>query len=301
MKCFPSKKVLLLCLATINYSDRPDLLRVIEANSTRAYKYDAISGMAVFYNDVFIVYSSSPVVCIYDACTHRCKTQLTLEGFVCVVDFRDCVNVAGDIYIMNGITREILQIDPNRNFKKWSTGNDSSLLSVSAESTIVVTCSETRALREYSTQGKLIQEIKLCSKVLHPDHAIKLGNGHFVVSHRSCSDTDDVVFMVNNFGGITKSFWDDSRLIMLPTRLAVNENGDILLFRNVYGSEVVLLNPELEFKRQLVALRGDGLDRLDGPAAMHLDEKTGQLYIAGYCYREKFLGFNSRVVVLNIF
>ena len=163
------------------------------------------------YNDVFIVYENNPVVSIYDSYTHKCTTQMTLKGFVREVDLRYCVSVAGNVYIVNGITREILRIDQNRDFMKWSTENDWGRLSVSAESTIVATCYETSALREYSLQGTLLHEIKLCSTIVHPLHAIKLGNGHFVVSHGSFKDAFNRVCMVNDVGGITKSFGDTER------------------------------------------------------------------------------------------
>lgn len=253
MNCFPSYWVLLLCLATIDYSGRPELVRVIETNSTTSNKGDVISGMAVTYNDVFIVYRNSPVVCIFDSRTHRCTTRLTLEDFVREVDLRDCVSAAGNVYIVNGIASEILRIDQNRDFLKWSTGDNLGCLSVSAQSTIVATCNcKTGALMEYSLQGRLNTRIKLCPTIVHPHQAIKLCNGHFVVCHGGYGDTVKRVCMINNAGGITKSFDRSSNisssLYGLPVCLAVDENGNILVLdRSGVTSRVLLLSAELEF------------------------------------------------------
>ena len=58
-------------------------------------------------------------------------------------------------------------------------------LSVTDESNIILTVYEKNKLNEYSPDGQLIREINLSSDagICHPRHAIKLSNGHFVVSH----------------------------------------------------------------------------------------------------------------------
>ena len=58
-------------------------------------------------------------------------------------------------------------------------------LSVTDESNVILTVFNKNKLNEYSPDGQLIREINLSSDagIRHPWHAIKLTNGHFVVSH----------------------------------------------------------------------------------------------------------------------
>lgn len=55
--------------AKIDYIRNPELVATIEANSTAETKGDAISGMTVCNNKVFIAYNQNPVVSIYDSNT----------------------------------------------------------------------------------------------------------------------------------------------------------------------------------------------------------------------------------------
>ena len=290
-----------LCLEKVNYSEKPELVTTIRANNTALNEDDdvcGISGMAVSNNDVFIAYECSPVVSVYDSHTHKCTAQMTLKGFVRKVDLKHCASIAGKVYIVNAFTREILRIDENRDFTKWSTKNDWGRLSVSAESTIVAACFETSALREYSPQGTLLHEIKLCSTIVHPLHAIKLDNGHFVVSHGTFRDDVNRVCMVDDAGRVTKSFGNrkgySSQQLDVATCLATDENGNILVLdRN--NQRVLLLSPKLEFRQELLT-KVNGLRR---PVAMHLDWKSNKLYIADNNW-ENCRWNDSRVLVFNI-
>lgn len=283
-------------LAKIDYSMNAELVTTMGAKN--AEEAEGISGITVTGNKIFVLNNKNSCVSLYDCGTFNCLTIMNLKAFFSDVDLRHCASVNGSVFIVNGSTREVLCIDQNNVLIKWSTKDDWGRLSVSPSSTIVATCYETGALREYALQGTLLQEIKLCKSILHPLHAIKLNDGHFVVSHGGFKDDLNRVCVVNYSGGLMKSFGDSRgssiKQLDVPTCLAVDEDGNILVLdRN--NSRVLLLGPTLEFERELLT-KANGLRN---PVAMHFDERTGRLYVADNEW-EKSRWSNGKVFVFNV-
>ena len=117
------------------------------------------------------------------------------------------------LYILNRIaisrSNEIMRIDRNGTLEEnWSTGDDCGHLSVTDESNIVLTAYNKSKLNEYLPDGQLIGVINLFLDADSgcPLHAIKLTNGHFLVSHGYCDGDEHKVCMVDAGGNVLKSY-----------------------------------------------------------------------------------------------
>lgn len=241
---------------------------------------------------MFVVRQESSEVQVYDLVTFGFRHLLYLK-VIQPADIGSC-DVNTCLYIFDykghlGQSNEILRVDPHGNLiTKWTTGLDYGFhlgggLSVTNESTIILTVSYKNKLNEYSQDGTLICEIMLPtdSGIRHPWHAVKLSNGQFVVSHGDVGELYDLhrVCIVNADGDIEKSFGGKRGSIIgqmnFPYYLSVDGNGFVMV-ADIRNSRVLLLDSELKFKKEILS-KEHGLQR---PERILLDKPNGRLFVA---------------------
>lgn len=128
----------------------------------------------------------------------------------------------------------------------------------------------------------MIREINLSSKagICYPLHAVKLANGQFAVSHGWTSADLHRLCVIDAEGKLKKSFGErrgsTNGQMDVPIYLAVDRNGFVLV-ADRDNSRVLLFDPDLELKREILSRDKHGLRR---PRKILLDESNGRLFVA---------------------
>lgn len=167
--------------------------------------------------------------------------------------------------------------------RKWSIGNDGGRLSVTKNSTLIVTFYYDNQLREYTHEGEVVSQVKFSinSGIVHPWHAVELTNGHFAVCFGCRKDSENGVCIVDRngesllyFNGRTESSLGQ---LNCPVYLAADSVGNITVADQNNG-RLLLLNPQLKFIRDLVSINVKGVARR--LSKFYFDEVTGKLFLA---------------------
>jgi len=161
-------------------------------------------------------------------------------------------------------------------------------LSLTSNNNLLITFPVINYLREYTTQGKQLREIKLDNSIDSPWHAIQLSTGEFVVCH-GLSQQHRVV-IVNTNGHIIRSYGgakgsSDGQLNG-PSHLTVDSHNNILV-ADRDNDKIRLLSSSLVHLGDLSLIRRE----FNRPYRLHLDELNSRLYIG------EFLG--QRVIAVS--
>ena len=267
-------------------------------------KGKAVQGVTVLSNQVFLVRKLTPEVEEYDTATLTLQRRLAVCGLVGPNDVTSCVKY-NCLYIADkgytgGRNRFVHRVELNGATTKWQLNDTPSRLSVTpGESNVIVTCTEVRKLKEYTTHGDLVREILLQEDMVYPSHAIQLTSGQFVVSHGRSSDPLHRVSIVDAEGRVTKYFdgqpGSAARQMNHPGHLAVDQDGSILVV-DVKNARVLLLNASLDDVRELVPRRDvtkrwrprrQCIDELQEVLYVAEDEWNGKTFIAGQLVKYK--------------
>lgn len=240
-----------------------------------------IWGVTSLNNELYIVTQGSSLVEVYDLVSLNFARRWDLKKLRDPQDITSCAKNKC-LYVMDWDLAMILKVDPNGLLiTEWSVPRGGGRLSVTRESNVLFTVYKQNKLIEYRADGRLIRDVKLSSEdgIAHPQHAVKLANGDFVVSHGVMTDPLHRVCVVDGSGRVLKSIGGEPGLtagrVNLPLHLAVNSDGCILV-ADWNNSRVLLLNSQLEFKRELLSKR----DGLRFPGRICLPEANDRLIVA---------------------
>src|SRR6218665_848486 len=286
----------MLCLYSekLRYKSDPALAQTIGTKATQEKKPD-VRGLAILDKELFVVSDKCSDVEVYDSITLRFIRQGNVKELNRPLDIGSC-NRNKCLYINEFKGRrqssEILRVNSNgKIIRKWPTGDDygyyvgpywGGALSVTKESNVVLTLYEKNRLIEFSPDGHLIRETNLSSDsgFSHPLHAIKLVNGQSAVTHGYSTNEQHRVCIVDANGIPKKSFGgkygSGIGQMSIPIYMAADENGFVIVI-DQKNSRVLLLDIDLEFKREILSKENHGLQR---PSKILLDEANGQLLVA---------------------
>ena len=124
-------------------------------------------------------------------------------------------------------------------------------------------------------------------------HAVKLTNGHFVVCHGALTDLSHMLCVVDNKGVVLKAFVEDSNTLKCLSdlmHLAMDLEDSIFVADNK-NSRVLLLNSNLEFKRELLTVK-DGFNY----PLITFDERNGRLFVVS----DRWLNQDHKILVFDI-
>jgi len=128
-------------------------------------------------------------------------------------------------------------------------------LSVTPDHNLLVSCSEARKLKEFTPDGKLMREITLSSDMAHPNHAVQLTTGLFVLCHGCESDSVHRVCIVGADGRAmeTHGGYKGAGLgqVDTPQHLALDKDGFVFVIDRE-NHRVLLLSPTLSYVRDVV-------------------------------------------------
>ena len=261
------------------YNHNPYLIRVI---TTRAAKEEnePIRGLTILKEELFVVSGKSSEIEVFDALKLTFCRRWKMKKLVDPIDIVSCKRNKR-LYIMDiksqGHSKTILVVNSNgKLLTEVRTGSDYGRLSITEELNVILTVCQTGKLNVYSSEGQLLIEIKLSPEVVHPQHAIGLNNGYFVVSH-GCIDQDvHRVCIVDEGGQVKKSYGgkrgSDVGEMNIPNYLAVDKEGFVLVADQM-NSRVLLLGPDLKLQREILS------KSLRYPTKIYLNESSSQLMV----------------------
>lgn len=208
--------------------------------------------MTCLNKELYIVTQRSSLVEVYDTMSLNFRRKLNLNKLRDPQDITSCAKNKC-LYVMDWYVAMILKVDPSGSFNtEWSVAKGKGRLSVTHESNVLFTAYNQNKLSEYRADGRLIRDIKLSSEdgIVHPEHALKLANGGFVVSHGVMTDPLHRVCVIDGSGEVLKSIGGKPGStvgrVNLPLHLAVCSDGCNLV-ADWNNCRVLLLNSQLEF------------------------------------------------------
>jgi len=267
-----------------NKSD-PVLVQTIRRNAAKENE-KLIRGFTILGKELFIASEMSSEIEVYESMKFSFSRRWNLKELIDPQDIASC-NRYKCLYIndskVTGQSKEILKVDPDgKLIMKWLTGDDWGYsLSVTNESNIILTVCNKSKLNEYTSDGQWIREIILPpeTNICYPFHAIKLTNGHFVVSYCGYCDLNGVC-IVDADGKIRKSFNSNRGTsvgqITRPVYMAIDRRGFVFV-ADQGNSRVLLLDSALKFKKEILSVEKHGLRE---PEIILLDEINGRLFVA---------------------
>ena len=249
--------------------------------------------MAILDTELFVLQEESSEVQVYCLLTFSFSRRWNLGELIKPQDIVSC-NRNKCLYIFDykgyiSWSNEILRVDAHgKLIKKWSVGSNFGYsLSVTSESNVILPVYKSRTLTEYSPDGQFIRKVNILSSSVFCEiwHAIKLTNGHFLISLRSAELFPGLlgpghgVCIVDGGGRPKKSFGGQvaSNIghMNVPFHMYVDGNGFVLVVDRE-NSRVLLLNSDLKFKKEILS-KVEGLRR---PTRLSLNESNGRLFVA---------------------
>jgi len=259
---------------------------------------DVVCGVTLLDNLLYVLrINESRPISVYDADSFRFQRHLQIppgaRTDLAACAHNRCLYISG--FTDNCVQRVAL---PDAAVTKWQIDAEVHGLSVTDTHSVLATCANVREIREFSTDGKLLRQIRLARDVASPCHAIQLSNGQFIVCHGGPEDPVHRVCLIGSDGDVVKSYGgplgSGKQHMAIPLRLAVDRNGFVYVV-DLGNCRVLLLSPELTYEREVVSK-----DQLKGrPLRLCLDADKDRLYVADNELDDESYA-DGRVVIFNV-
>jgi len=243
---------------------------------------------------------ASDQVEVYDIDSSQLLHSLTVPGLRGANDITACA-YNRCAYICNTSQQSVHRValpGPDAAVTQWPVGDQVAYLSISVRHGVLVSCDKVRKIKEFSTDGQLLQTVVLSQDVLSVWHAIQLCSGKYIVSHGEVDDPLHRVCLIGSDGQVVKSYGgvkgSGNQQMNVPLYLAVDRNGFVFVV-DLNNSRVLLLSPALIYIREVVTR--EQLKWM--PYRVHLDVDRHLLYIAVNEFKSG-KGRAGRVVVVSV-
>jgi len=179
------------------------------------------------------------------------------------------------LYVSEQNSQMIHKVSPvtNNTVKRWSVGGQPFGVTVNSAHNLLVACSNTHKVQEYTTDGALLREINLQPDVTYPGHVVQLRGDEFGITQYSS------VFRyceVGSDGKIVKS--TGSGQMSSPYGFIVSKGGKG--FVADYGNNrILLLNSKSFSVEQLPDAFNVGFNT---PYCIHFDARAGVMYVGEF-------------------
>lgn len=268
------------------YIDQPLRVGLIEGSQM-------VAGITTSQDKIYVIRELLSTVEIYNTDLSRHK-MLKLEGL------RKPSDIAADslschVYISDG-SGCVFKLHPETNvLNKLAidvSGDPQGLYVIPSGAdnagNILVTCSDSKQVKEYTNQGDFVRCIKLQQDVLNPWHCVSLdgagwggkvlGEKKFIISHGYESGKLHRICSISDKGKTLSTFGlangSGSMKLDIPNRIAVDRFGYVFVAdRN--NDRVVLLSPNLVYVRDII----NKFQKIKQPKRLFLDQENGWLYV----------------------
>ena len=266
----------------------------------KLHEGEVVAGVTSLADEVYVLREKErDQVEVYDVINYRLQRRLTVPKNIRVFEDMTSCKHYRCVYIYDDSGECIHRLDVQGAFTQWTVKGRPRGILVNAAHNVLVTCRDVRKIKEFSSHGDLLRELKLPVAVINPWHAIQTRNGEFIVCHgglrddavcRVCKISADGRHIIHSHGGQPGS---DTGQYYWPIRLAV-DNNEFVFVADYDNRRVTLLSPTLDYIRQVVSPD----DLKGGPYGLCLDVHRRRLYVADIELKDsKFTA--GRVVVLR--
>jgi len=249
---------------------------------------EPVAGVTSLADEVYVLREKErDQVEVYDVINYRLQRRTTVPKICEFTDMTSCEHYRC-VYIADD-GECIHRLDVQGAVTQWAVSDEPAGISVNAAHNVLVTCTDVRKIKEFSSHGDVLRELTLPGDVIRPWHAIQTRNGEFIVCH------GDVVDAVNR---VCKISADGRHIIKsldcktdLPGHLAVdNYEFVFVVFR--MDCRVRLFSPTLDHIRQVAS----GYELMGEPCRLCLDIHRRRLYVADNEWEDS----DGRVVVFSV-
>jgi len=231
---------------------------------------------------------------VYNATSYRLQHRLPVLSRR-ITDMTSCEHYRC-IYLSNPISQCVHRLDVQGQSTRWEVADRPQGLSVNGAHNLLVTCLSC-VIKEFSTFGDLLREVRLPETVANPWHAIQLTSGEFIVCHGDIRDALRRVSKISADGSRivhSQPASDTGHQYGVPRHLAVDHN-QFLFVADITNRRVTLLSPTLDFVHEVVTA-----DQLKWfPYRIFLDVRRKRLYVTDNEFEDRKYK-SGRVVVLTI-
>ena len=243
------------------------------------------------FEQVFVLRTAVLKLEVYDANTLERTKTIDWGGPENPRDMTSSSNSRG-IYVTDAVDKSIdkltmQKLDGSSTSQiRWDVNDTPRGVSVtpSPDFHVLVTCSETRRLKEYTADGFLVRTLRLHRDLQHPLHAVKF-NGKFVVAHGFDSDSMNRVCIVDVTGLARRCYGgppgSGTGQLREPQHVAVDGEGDVIV-ADTRNRRVLLLDKELNYVGELISASFSNTPSSEiwFPHRIYLDEVRGRLCVA---------------------
>ena len=242
---------------------------------------EPVRGVTILAGEIYMLRERErDQVDVYDVITYRLQRRLNVPNAGWFTDMTSCEHNRC-LYIGDFNGDSVHRLDVQGAVTQFAVNDTPFGLSVNAAHNVLLTCPVVAPkIKEFSSHGVLLRELRLPDDVFAPHHAIQTRSGQFIVCHgggvdpvhRVCMISADGRHIVHSHGGQLGS---DTGHCNVPVHLAVDDNESVFV-ADRYNRRVTLLSPTLEYVRQVVSH-----DQLKGePWRLYLDTRQRLLYVA---------------------
>ena len=244
-----------------------------------------VGGVTSIGDDVFVVrINTQQKIEVYDANTFTLQRHITVPGLeinsslgLAACPYNNCL-YASDWGNNDSIHR--VDLSGNNAVIKWSVARGPVGLSVNGEHNLLVVSAgrPKPKLLIYTTHGTLLQDIQLQADtdIEHPDHAVQLSTGQFLVSHWGSLHR---VCLVGVDGAVVRSYGGQqgSQLTQMscPEGLAVDGEGRVLV-ADGWNNRLLVIDQSLSSAHEMSVCVDGGLEH---PHRLWYDQSRRRLYI----------------------
>ena len=257
-----------------------------------------IIGVTSLGDDVFVLREQSRYVDLYDSDTLRRVRKVFITDLMEVADMTSSTRHQC-VYISDYKGKVIFRLTADFKLSRWTVSDGPFGLSVMSNDNLLVTCPDTRRLKEFTSDGRLVREIiidyNISSNIWH---AVELSSGQFAVSHGGYKDDNHQVCVVNSLGQVGSCYGKQkgARMGQLenPVHLSVVEGS--VLVACMSSPRIIQLSRTMSYVGTILT----GQDGLKGPYAMHYDSEMRQLYVADNTETNSLIAGNVKLFQIAI-
>lgn len=244
--------------------------------------------MAILNGELYVRYEGKDIT-VYDIETYTAQRSLQIPDLGSVQDMTSC-NRCQCIYVADPSNKKIHRIPYKNTTMNWRVNGTPESLSVTSRSNLLVVCDSADNIQEFTTDGKLVREIKLQSDIVNLWHAVEMCPDQLLVCHGDTNDQLHRVCIMDSNGCILQSYGGTKgsgrEHMYVPVRIAVN---GFIFVSDLNNGRVFMLSPELSYIREVVS-------GLRYPFRMFFDELNGKLYVAdNYWENGNYVSGNIKV------
>jgi len=237
-----------------------------------------VTGVTSLGDDVFVVRDDkSQQVEVYDTVTFTLQRPLLIPGLDHPRGLAACASnkclYASD-WDNDCVHR--VELTGSNAVTKWSVGRLPRGLTVNSAKNVVVVIQGERKLKEFTTDGTLLQTIQLQPDIERLSQVTELTSGQFVISH---SGTLHRVSLLNIRGAVVQSYGgnrgSDLTKMSEPRGLAVDKHGNILV-ADEDNHKLLALDRSLTRAHEMSVSVDGGLR---WPCSLWYDKSRGRLYV----------------------